>query len=151
LIGTIVVLANGVTGCSGVCALLIRRHGVEHYVTQVAGGAAVDCGTIRHGLVEWTLTPEEEEQISTCATAAHAEGRPFYFYEWGPGTDSHLAKGHVGTGDGELVGFSYDSAPCGGDCCSERFTIRPCLPIPAGATIGPYVQCVEARDDQPHN
>jgi hypothetical protein len=149
LLGLVVVHATCAAGCSGVCGVLVKRHGLKHHLVGAAGQSAMSCGAFRHQSTDSPLTPEEMQAISSCATEAHREGRPFYFSEEGPGIDSYVARGLLGTRDGGLLSFHYDSAPCGSDCCDETFALTPCSRPPAGTMIGPHFECRSVTTSPP--
>jgi hypothetical protein len=45
--------------------------------------------------------------------------------------DSAVATGYIGTEQGKLLAFWYDSAPCGNRRCKERFSTGVCAAAPA--------------------
>jgi hypothetical protein len=126
------------------CAFLYPRHGMEHYVSRESGSGAVGCGSfIREPMQPHSLSAEESARASACMTEAYRSGRPAFFYVAGPGIDSQLGWGLVST-QGSIRRFHYDSAPCGGAGCKERFTTSPC-PLPApGAPLEPSMACADA-------
>jgi hypothetical protein len=69
--------------------------------------------------------------------AARASGRAFFFSAGGQGIDSIVASGLIGKTDGTIARFWYDSAPCGGPRCDERFEVRACPAPPATEPVDP--------------
>jgi len=130
------------------CSLVYPRHGVQHHVEAYAGHLAVPCGVYqRGGFGEGrSLSPEEAKAVSQCMTTALRDGKPSYFFVAGSGIDSQLAWGVVSTG-GRLARFDYDSAPCGGPGCRERFQTVECRQ-PTLETIDPNT-CAKTPGEQP--
>ena len=95
---------------------------LDAHIHQIAGPNIADCG-IRAG------APVSSETLNTalqCATTMAQRHLAFRVVQSGPSDDSEVAWGIVGTADGSVVSFSYDSAPCGGPACAERFDTTTC-------------------------
>ena len=97
---------------------------VTDYLSDLAGRQAKQCGVYSVGL--GTAWEETQKSVLNCALAAARKPEPFYFIETGLSTDSAIAEGWVKTSKGDLLSYSYDSAPCGDPSCRESFTTRPC-------------------------
>ena len=96
------------------------------YVERFTGPQAVDCG--QH-LLPRPLAPIDAETMRrslACGTEAMRRGKPFWTFWQQQGIDSWVAVGLLGTADGAFYRFDYDSAPCGGAGCGDRFSIEPC-------------------------
>jgi hypothetical protein len=78
-------------------------------------------------------------------TDAFRGKRRAYFYVQGPGIDSQVAWGMLTRG-GHVMRFEYDSAPCGGPACNERFVVRDCTDPGEGEPITADLSCVKLRD-----
>ena len=108
-------------GCS------THRTGLAFHVDRAAGEPATDCGTFRFGMFEpHELTSAQAAQAAECVARARSGREPFKVVLEGPGIDSHLATGVLAGRDGVVRLFNYDSAPCGGPRCRERFSLEPC-------------------------
>jgi hypothetical protein len=94
---------------------------LEDHISKLTGPDAADCGTHT-----W-LTPVPEAITLACARDAAQQHRAFRIIQRGPGEDSETAPGILGERDGSTFWFDYDSAPCGGPGCAERFETKPCL------------------------
>jgi hypothetical protein len=143
-IAAIVGLLGGVlvTGCS----LVYPRAGLQHYLDHSAGTDAILCGAFaRRPMEAHTLTVEEAQATSSCMTDAFRGKRRAYFYVQGPGIDSQLAWGMLTRG-GHVMRFEYDSAPCGGPACNERFVVRDCTDPGQGEPVTQDLSCVRPRD-----
>ena len=77
-------------------------------------------------------------------TDAYSAKRSAYFYVQGPGIDSQLAWGML-TRSGRVMRFEYDSAPCGGPGCNERFVVRDCDSPLEGRPVTAELPCHSAR------
>jgi len=101
----------------------LQNVSLEAHIEKVTGANAVDCG--RHDL----RNNDEDAMMKSlrCALDAAAARKPFRTIRDQQGIDSQIAHGLLGKGDGKIMRFSYDSAPCGGPGCAERFDVGPCL------------------------
>ena len=61
-----------------------------------------------------------------CAAAAAQQRKPFWVSITYPGIDSTVVGGLVGTSEGVVYRFDFDSDPCGGAGCGSRFTTERC-------------------------
>ena len=126
--------------CAG-CATRATRHGIDYYVQRASGAQAIECGRIQFPLaMRRVLDADQTTRIATCIEDARARQRPFFFSIGGPGIDSYVATGLVGASDGTVKRFAYDSAPCGGRHCAERFELRAC-PRPKAGALDPVTFC----------
>ena len=95
---------------------------LDAHLHQIAGPNIADCG-IRAG------SPVSSEALNTalqCAATMTQRHLAFRVVQRGASDDSEVAWGIVGTADGSVVSFTYDSAPCGGPACAERFDTTTC-------------------------
>jgi hypothetical protein len=102
---------------------------LEARVLTLAGPGAVDCGRyLQHAPDSGVAAPvpRELEASLTCGRQATAEERPFWTFVQRRGVDSFVAHGVLGTPDGAIQMFAYDSAPCGGPGCEPSFTLSDC-------------------------
>jgi hypothetical protein len=133
------VVLNVMIACG--CAIIFPRAGLQHYLTHATGPDAQSCGTFERSVNESrVLSPAETATVTRCMTDAYRNGRTFYFYVQGPGIDSQLAWGML-IRSGELMRFEYDSAPCGGPACNERFVMTTCSPPQSDQPITPDIPC----------
>lgn len=100
-----------------------ERREVFDYLSELTGPQFKQCGGYAVGFTGWE---ETQKRVLNCAVAAVMEPEPFYFYETGLATDSVYFHGWVKTAKGSLLGYNYDSAPCGNSSCGESFTTQPC-------------------------
>lgn len=66
------------------------------------------------------------EKSVACGLAAATDKHAFWTFKQYQGIDSWVAWGLLGTTDGVLFRFIYDSAPCGGPGCSSRISFDRC-------------------------
>ncbi len=95
---------------------------LEEHIAKVIGPDTVDCGT--HSLAAADPIPLINSLL--CARDMSDLHKPFQMIQRGPGEDSEIARGFVGRADGSVWYFEYDSAPCGGPGCAERFVTTSC-------------------------
>ena len=100
------------------------------YIERFTGPAAIECGQL--GAV-----PDREsdlpifERVIACGRQASKSQQAFWVIEWLPDLDSTVCRGLLGSADGTIYRFGYDSAPCGGPGCGSRFTVERCpIPVP---------------------
>jgi hypothetical protein len=103
-------------------ALHAQRVSLEAHVQELTGTRAFDCGTHTRA----AASAEGLRQSLVCARDAARKRASFWVVQRGAGEDSEIALGLLGKGDGSVFWFDYDSAPCGGPGCAERFITRPC-------------------------
>ena len=96
---------------------------LDAHIQQLIGADAVDCGTQQRG----SSIPETMHQSLACARDMANQHKPFRFIQWVQGEDSEIAFGVIGDQSGSTRWFVYDSAPCGGPMCRERFDTSACL------------------------
>jgi hypothetical protein len=111
-----VVVCDGASGQA-------RNMSLEAHISELTGGDAADCGT--HTWV--APVPEAMHQSLVCARDAAQQHRAYRVIQRGFGEDSEIARGILGERDGSTFWFDYDSAPCGGPGCAERFETKPCV------------------------
>jgi hypothetical protein len=102
------------------------RRGFEDLVAQVTkfgGSNLIDCGRFRPTLRE---TVDRLGSAMKCAEDAVSRRAPFWIANQHQGIDSLIADGLVGTSEGVVYRFDYDSDPCGGSGCPSRFTTQRC-------------------------
>jgi hypothetical protein len=99
------------------------KRSLEAHIQQLTGPDAVDCGTHQGA----TPIPEAMHQSLACAHDAATQHKPFRIIQRGNGVDSELASGVFAEWNGTTRWFDYDSAPCGGPMCRERFLTRACF------------------------
>ena len=129
--------------CVGCAARAVKR-GLDYHVMKAAGADAINCGRIQFPpAVPHVLNAEQSAQVASCIDSSRTKRLPFFFSAGGPGIDSELATGLVGAADGRLARFWYDSAPCGGPHCGERFRQRECLPPSTTEPIDPTTLCAD--------
>ena len=124
------------------CSIRAKKYGLAHYVGGITKPEYTDCGSFQ---VYWgtlyQLHPAARASLTQCISTARREHRPFYFVLEGPSIDSHFATGLIGDPAGSIRRFWYDSAPCGGPGCPERFTITGCVVPPTEDALDPEMKC----------
>ena len=122
-----------------------QKLGVAPHLVRVTGPAATNCGVYRiPPVLPHKLNADQAQAVSSCISDAHAKREAFWFSVEGPGIDSYLATGLFGVGDGTVRRFWYDSAPCGGPQCDERFTTAPCV-VEASLALDPEMKCTPLK------
>jgi hypothetical protein len=109
---------------------------LRQHVLRYTGVEPVECGRLllvqREG--RWVAADEAAlQKVVTCGLTAASNMRAFWTFKQDQGIDSWVAFGILGTADGVIYRFSYDSAPCGGPGCASRITFERC-DKPAAAT-----------------
>lgn len=90
------------------------------HVVPLTGKTPHDCG------LRIMASVEDLRASGSCGYIA-AKGRtPFLTLNLVHGIDSEVFSGLLGTTEGIIYRFSYDSAPCDGPGCQARFTITRC-------------------------
>lgn len=99
---------------------------LRSYIEQFTGAGATDCG--QYFLVRPLTAPgiEELRRFVSCGLDAAKSRKPFWTLKQEQGIDSLVFQGLLGTAEGTIFRFSYDSAPCGGPGCAGQFSIRRC-------------------------
>ena len=102
----------------------------------------MSCGRFKYEFIHGNKpTPAEVAVLQGCMAGAIASKRSFYFSIEGSGVDSYGATGLMKIPNGALQRFSYDSSPCGGPGCAERFEVWTC-PMQANTkAIDPFLEC----------
>jgi hypothetical protein len=100
--------------------------GLRAYVERFTGADPSDCG--QHALTRASLpaSAKDLQRALACAFAAAKDREPFWTFKQDQGIDSLLFQGFLGTVDGTVYQFWYDSAPCGGPACAGRFSLSRC-------------------------
>lgn len=123
-------LIRGVAVAVAIVALLgcsTHRRGLAFHLDRATGVPTTDCGTFRSGVFKrHGLTSAQAAKAAECVARARSRQEPFKVVLEGPGIDSHFATGLLAGRDGVVRLFNYDSAPCGGPRCRERFSLGPC-------------------------
>jgi hypothetical protein len=96
------------------------------YIERFTGTEALDCG--RYFLTRPRASPSASElqRAVDCATDSATGRKPFLTFKQDQGIDSLIFQGLIGTIEGAVFRFSYDSAPCGGPRCPGRFSVERC-------------------------
>jgi hypothetical protein len=101
----------------------VSKPSLETHIQEVTGReSVVNCGEYELGGV-----PQNAKNLLNslaCARDAAGQDKPFRIVVHGMSEDSSVAEGilsKVGARDGGVFWFNYDSAPCGGPLCAERF------------------------------
>ena len=123
---------------------------LKEYLAELTGPRFTHCGyydvvpadqLTREALQAWQ---ERQKRVLDCAMNAVTRDEPFIFLTGGLAIDSEAYHGWVRTLKGELLSYSYDSAPCGvggsrgGSRCKERFETAAC-PDPNVYTQGAWL------------
>lgn len=136
----------GLAACIGVCvwgagATAGQRPDpvadLRQFVERFTGSEPLECGP--HLLVQverrWVADEAALQKSVECGVAAAAGRRAFWTFKQDQGIDSWIASGILGTGDGVIYRFTYDSAPCGGPGCPSRISFERCdKPIAAAGS-----------------
>jgi hypothetical protein len=109
---------------ASVFAEQLQKMSLEQHIQQVIGPDPVDCGRIPWGPA---ATEATFQRAVACARGAVANHKAFRLVQWAQGVDSEVASGLLAARDGSILFFQWDSAPCGGPDCVERFLTNPCL------------------------
>lgn len=102
---------------------------LRQQVLRYTGSEPIECGRLVLVQLErrWVEADEAALQKSVaCGAAAASSKRAFWTLKQDQGIDSWVANGILGTTEGIIYRFSYDSAPCGGPGCASRITFQRC-------------------------
>ena len=95
-------------------------------VTMLTGPNPMSCGKLRWSSSVQKMLDESQPALA-CAIEAAGQRKPFWISNQQPGIDSIVVDGLVGTSDGAIYRFTFDSNPCGGGLgCASRFTTVRC-------------------------
>ncbi len=120
-----------------------RPDRVDELVRKHLGEPVTACARFKYQFIRGHKpTREEVALLKSCMAQAYGEGQSFYFSIEGSGIDSYVATGLMRAGLGNLQRFWYDSAPCGGPGCTERFQSVTCATPPKPDQIDPFVECL---------
>jgi hypothetical protein len=99
---------------------------LRQYLERFTGPEPKVCGqfTLVRPLAE-AMVAQLEPSVE-CAREARAARQSFWTAKQDQGIDSLIFQGLVGTPEGTIHKFSYDSAPCGGPGCPGRFSVERC-------------------------
>ena len=122
-----------------------RRDPVEElqsHVERITGLRPADCG--RHLLKQANgggpgIAADEDalRQSVKCGVTAAAGRKAFWTFKQDQGIDSWIAQGLLGTSEGIVYRFFFDSAPCGGPGCAGVFNHERCdKPVAATGSNG---------------
>ena len=102
---------------------------LRQHVLRYTGPEPIECGRLLLVQQErrWVAADEAALQKSvTCGATAASSKRAFWTFKQDQGIDSWVASGILGTADGVIYRFTYDSAPCGGPGCPSRISFERC-------------------------
>jgi hypothetical protein len=99
------------------------RLSLEAHILMETGVEPIDCGTHPR----YKPDPDALHRSVACARNAKKDHFAFKLMQRGLGEDSEVAFGLLGLRDGATLWFWYDSGPCGGPMCNERFEAVRCL------------------------
>ena len=113
----------------------IQKKSLEPYIEQVtARESVINCGDYA------VSTPHSHEALLkslACAAESAKQHKPSRLVVYVQGEDSSLAHGVLSDATGHVFFFSYDSAPCGGPMCTERFEKKVCWVSDVQVTANP--------------
>jgi len=112
-----------------------RGDGLDKAIRQAAESGAKDCGHVPMG--------GSRTAADACTVAALKGNVPFYTRYDTEGTDSLCAEALVGTADGRVRRFTYDSDPSGGSHSGERVDESACAKATIVVSAG--VRHIECR------
>jgi hypothetical protein len=112
-------------GLGAVGLAQVQRRSLEAHIADIIGPVSVDCWVPGTATVSW----DPLQAGFACAQEAVKQHKAFQQVEHGFSEDAATARGLIGTVDGTTFVVWYDSAPCGGPGCPERFEATPC-PLP---------------------
>ena len=119
-------------------------NGLRAYLERFTGPQPVDC---RPRVAATDQADEASARMTACIAEAKQGHKPFFSYDAGGLiSDSWQVTGILTTPDGAGYSFGYDSSPCGGGGCSDRFTITHCEnPTVANFGLGWQLTCAASR------
>lgn len=126
---TRVEIAAGETYRWNVKISVLPMRGIEDlvaHVTRLTGADPIDCGRLRPARPSVQVTADQAQPALECARNAAQQRKPFWTSIGRQGIDSIVVDGLLGSTDGVIYRFDYDSAPCGGPGCPSRFTTARC-------------------------
>jgi hypothetical protein len=120
-------------------------------VEGLTGEKSADCGL--HFLAGPGKTADRTalRKSVACAEDAAKNRRPFWTFKQEQGIDSLVFQGLLGTANGTIYSFSYDSAPCGGPGCAGQFTAHECEKprVIVNKDLGALFECQAVRRHRP--
>jgi hypothetical protein len=100
------------------------------YLQKFIGDAPADCGQYFLARPFAEADASQLQKAVGCGIDSAQAHKPFLAFARRQGIDSTFFEGLLGTADGYIFRFSYDSAPCGGPGCAGSFSIQGCaIPI----------------------
>jgi hypothetical protein len=123
----------------------VDRAGAKRRALKILGPAAVDCGTFAGQPYRTArkLSSSDKRAVAECITRAWKGRKPFVFAVEGAAIDSWVATGLLGTKEGKVKAYWYDSAPCGNDACAESFELFDCVVTPGADRLDPAMKCTD--------
>jgi hypothetical protein len=141
---TLLAVTHVLSGSAPQASDVPRRDRVAELVTGQLGDAPTACARFKYRFIRGKKpTKQEVAALQSCMAKAYDAGESFYFSIEGSGVDSYVATGLMRAGSGTLQRFWYDSAPCGGPGCPERFHFATCASPPKPGRIDPWMECPE--------
>ena len=128
----------------------VDRAGAKRNVVKLLGPTVVECGTFAGQPYRTArkLSPSDNRAVRECITMAWKARKPFVFAVEGSAIDSWVATGLLGTKEGNVKAYWYDSAPCGNDACSESFEVFDCVVASGAEHLDPAMKCTDAEMPQ---
>jgi hypothetical protein len=102
----------------------VQKKSLETHIQEVTGRqSVVNCGEY-----DKSASPSEEalRKSLACAEDSVKQHKPSRMVVHRVGADSFVAYGVLSDATGRAFLFNYDSAPCGGPNCAERFLKKTC-------------------------
>src|SRR4029077_20436950 len=124
---------------------------LQDNVERLTGAKPADCGLHYLAGPGKTASRDQLQRSVTCAADAAKNRKPFWTFKQEQGIDSLVFEGLLGTANGTIYSFSYDSAPCGGSPCAGQFTVHECekLSVIVHKKLGALFECQAVRRPQP--
>lgn len=102
---------------------------LREHIERTTGAGATDCGQLGALPAPPGDTTRYVDRQITCGADAVRAKKAFWAIQWLPGTDSSICTGLLADREGTTYRFVYDSSPCGGLGCPDRFSLERC-PVP---------------------
>lgn len=99
---------------------------LREHIERTTGTDAMDCGQLGGGPAPPGDTTRYVERQITCGADAVKAKKAFWAIQWLSGVDSSMCTGLLADREGTTYRFFYDSAPCGGPGCPDRFVLERC-------------------------
>jgi hypothetical protein len=121
---------------------------LRDYLTRFTGPEPSNCGqfTVKGRFTRDSaavvVSAEDLQRAISCGGTAAKERKAFVVVSKQQGIDSQVFEGLLGTADGIIYRFSFQTSPCGGPACASRFTISRCnVPTVATQRDGVSIGC----------